>query len=99
MGSWIKSLDVKFQNAILLQPTQPTLANVFQLLEKIEMNMVEEHMVTLGFNKDNPRNSPTPLGQQSWSQPTKDVPPKVKRVEPNLGGVSTSYSGEQGGVN
>jgi hypothetical protein len=29
----------------------------------IEMNMVEKWVVSLGFNKENPRNSPTPLGQ------------------------------------
>jgi hypothetical protein len=40
---------------------ETTLASVFQLLKMIEMNMVEEWVV-LGFNKENPRNSPTPLG-------------------------------------
>jgi hypothetical protein len=43
---WYGILDKKFKcwvwDAILLQPTQPTLVNMFQLLEKIEMNMVEE---------------------------------------------------------
>jgi hypothetical protein len=52
-------------DAILLQLAQPTLVSVFQLSERIEMNMVEERVVTLGFNKENPRNFPTPLGQQS----------------------------------
>jgi hypothetical protein len=29
-------------DAILLQPAQPTLANMFHLSKRIEMNMVEE---------------------------------------------------------
>jgi hypothetical protein len=29
------------------------------------MNMVEEWVVTLGFNKEKPRNFPTPSNQQS----------------------------------
>jgi len=41
------------------------LASVFQLSKRIEMNMVEEWVVTLVFNKENPKNFPTPLGQQS----------------------------------
>jgi hypothetical protein len=53
------------RDAILLQPTQPMLANVFQLLERIEMNMVEEWVVTLGFNKENLKKFPTPSSQQS----------------------------------
>ncbi len=63
---------------MLLQSIQPILASVFQLLAIIEMNMVEEWVVTLGFNKENPRNSPAPLGHQSWGQPTKVGPPKAK---------------------
>jgi hypothetical protein len=40
------------------------------------MNMVEERiMVTLGFNKENPKNSLTPFCQQSQGQPTKVGPP------------------------
>jgi hypothetical protein len=60
-----KEFRRQMRDVILLQLAQPTLANVFQLLERIEMNMVKEQAVTLGFNKDNPRNSPTPLDQQS----------------------------------
>jgi hypothetical protein len=30
----------------------PTLAHVFVLSEKIELNMVEERVVTFGFNRD-----------------------------------------------
>jgi hypothetical protein len=64
---------------------------VFQSSEKIEMNMVEEWVVTLGFDKDNLRNSPTPSSQQSRGQPTEAIPPKAKGAKPNLGGGSTSY--------
>jgi len=55
------------------------------------MNMVEDWVVTLGFNKVNSRNYPTPLNQQSQGQPTKAIPPKAKGGKPNLGGGSTSY--------
>ncbi len=50
------------------------------------MNTVEEWVVTLGFNKDNPRNFPTPSNQQSQGQPTKVVPPKAKGAKSYLGG-------------
>ncbi len=61
------------------------------------MNMVEERMVTFGFNKENPRNFLAPSSQQSQSQPTKVTPPKAKGAKPNSGGGSTSYSTKQGG--
>ncbi len=44
----------------------PTLAHVFALSEKIELNMVEEKVVTFGFNRDT---ATTYRGQQSTSQP------------------------------
>jgi hypothetical protein len=53
------------QNAMLLHPTQLTLVNVFQLSKHIELNMVEECVVILGFGKDKTRNSSTPLTQQT----------------------------------
>jgi hypothetical protein len=63
---------------------------VFQLLKNIEMNMVEEWVVTLGFNKKNPgnffRSTITRLVH------TKVPPPKAKGAKPNSGGGSTSYS-------
>ncbi len=62
----LDELRCQMWDAILLQPTQLALANVFKLLERIEMNMVEEWVVTLRFNKENPKNFPTPSGQQSW---------------------------------
>ncbi len=42
----------------------PTLAHVFALSEKIELNMVEERVVTSGFNRDT---TTTSHGQQSTS--------------------------------
>jgi hypothetical protein len=61
------------------------------------MNMVEEWVVTLGFNKENLRNFPTPLGEQLRSQPTKATPPKAKGAKFDSGGGSTSYLIKQGG--
>jgi len=61
------------------------------------MNMVKERMVTLGFNKENLRNSPTPSGQQSQRQPIKATPPKAKRAKLDSGGGSTSNSTKQSG--
>jgi hypothetical protein len=43
----------------------PTLAHVFALFEKIELNMVEERVVTSGFSRDITIIS---RGQQSTSQ-------------------------------
>jgi hypothetical protein len=44
----------------------PTLAHVFVLCEKIELNMVEEKVVTSGFSRDT---TTTSRGQQSTSSP------------------------------
>jgi hypothetical protein len=44
----------------------PTLAHVFTLFEKIELNMVEERVVTSGFSRDT---TTTSRGQHSTSQP------------------------------
>jgi hypothetical protein len=44
----------------------PTFAHVFVLSEKIELNMVEERVVTFGFSRDT---TTTSRGQQSTSQP------------------------------
>jgi hypothetical protein len=44
----------------------PTLAHVFVLSEKIELNMVEEKVVTSGFSRDT---TITSRGHQSTSQP------------------------------
>jgi hypothetical protein len=61
------------------------------------MNMAEVQVVTLGFNKENPKNFPTPSSQQSRSQPTKVTPLKAKGAKLELGNNSTSYLVEQGG--
>ncbi len=39
--------DIRF-----LQPRQPTMANVFILLEHIELNMIEECVDAFKFSKD-----------------------------------------------
>jgi hypothetical protein len=61
------------------------------------MNMVEEWVVTLGFNKENLKKFPTPSSQQSWIQPTKVVPPRAKGAKPNSSVGSTFYLAKQGG--
>jgi hypothetical protein len=50
----------------LMSDDSPTLAHVCVLSEKIELNMVEEKVVTSGFNRDT---TTTSRGQQSTSQP------------------------------
>ncbi len=50
---------------ILMSDDSPTLVHVFALSEKIELNMVEERVVTSGFSKDI---TTTFRGQQSTSQ-------------------------------
>jgi len=46
----------------LMNDDFPTLAHVFALFEKIELNMVEERLVTFGFSRDT---TTTSRGQQS----------------------------------
>ncbi len=48
----------------LMSDDSPTLAHVFALSKKIELNMVEERVVTSGFSRDT---SITSRGQQSTS--------------------------------
>ncbi len=50
----------------LMSDDSPTLAHVFALSKNIELNMVEERVVTFGFSKDI---ITTSRGQQSTSQP------------------------------
>ncbi len=64
---------------MLFKPTQPTLANVFQLLECIEMNKGGKCVMTLGFNKDNSKNILASIAQQPLGLPNKAVQPKTKR--------------------
>lgn len=61
--------------------------DVFQLLERIKSNMVEEHVVIIRFNKDNPMNSSshTPLfTQQQCGQPNKATSQKAKGTQKGL---------------
>jgi hypothetical protein len=46
----------------LMNDDFPTLAHVFALFEKIELNMVEERLVTFGFSRDT---TTTSRGHQS----------------------------------
>jgi hypothetical protein len=50
----------------LISDDSLTLAHVFALSKKIELNMVEEKVVTSGFSRDT---ATTFRGQQSTSQP------------------------------
>ncbi len=50
----------------LMSDDSPTLAHVFALFKKINLNMVEERVVTSGFSRDT---TTTSHGQQSTSQP------------------------------
>jgi len=61
-----KELRRKTCNVTLMSDDSPTLAHVFALSEKIKLNMVEERVVTSGFNRDIVIIS---RGQQSISQP------------------------------
>ncbi len=61
------------------------------------MNMVEEQVVTFGFNKENPRNYLAPSSHQSQCKSTKVAPPKAKGAKLDSGGGSTSYLAKQGG--
>ncbi len=51
---------------IIMSDDSPTLAHVLALSEKIDLNMVEERVVTSGFSRDT---TTTSRGQQSTSQP------------------------------
>ncbi len=47
-----KELQWRAHNVTLMSDDSPTLAHVFALSEKIELNMVEERVVTSRFNRD-----------------------------------------------
>jgi len=47
-----KELRWRVHDVILMSNDFPTLAHVFALFEKIELNMVEERVVTFGFSRD-----------------------------------------------
>jgi hypothetical protein len=54
----------RIRDATLMNDDSPTLAHVFALYEKIELNMVEERVVTSRFSRDT---ITTSHGQQSIS--------------------------------
>jgi hypothetical protein len=66
---WYGILDKELQRRVcdvtLMSDNFPTLAHVFALSEKIELNMVEERVMTSGFSRDI---AITSRGQQSTSQ-------------------------------
>jgi hypothetical protein len=47
-----KELRRRVRNVTLMSDDSPTLAHVFASFKKIELNMVEERVVTFGFNRD-----------------------------------------------
>jgi hypothetical protein len=47
-----KELRRRTHDVTFMSDNSPTLAHVFALSKKIELNMVEERVVTSGFNKD-----------------------------------------------
>ncbi len=47
-----KELQRKVRNVTLMSDDSPTLAHVFAFSEKIELNMVEERVVTSRFSRD-----------------------------------------------
>ncbi len=47
-----KELRQRVRDVTLMSDDSPTLAHVFVLSNKIELNMVEERVVTSRFNKD-----------------------------------------------
>ncbi|CAM6076652.1 unnamed protein product [Sphagnum tenellum] len=61
-----KELRRRARDVSVMNDDSPTLAHVFALSKKIEFNMVEERVVTFGFNRDIVTTS---RGQQSTSQP------------------------------
>ncbi|CAK9876060.1 unnamed protein product [Sphagnum jensenii] len=87
-NSWIldKELRRRARDVILMSDDSPTLAHVFALSEKIELNMVEERVVTSGFNRD----IVTFREQQSTSQPcTGGGGSRGGQVRPQLGSGGT----------
>ncbi len=59
-----KELRWRIRDVTLMSDDSPTLAHVFALFEKIELNMVEERVVTSRFSRDT---TTTSRGQQSTS--------------------------------
>ncbi len=47
-----KELQRRIRDVTLMSDDSPTLAHVFRLSKNIELNMVEEKVVTSGFSRD-----------------------------------------------
>ncbi len=60
------------------------------------MNMVEERVVILGFNKENPRNFFSTIRSTITKSTHQGCTTKAKGVKPDFNGGSTSYLVEQG---
>jgi hypothetical protein len=56
-----KDLKQGVWNIFITQLTQPTMALVFQVFERIELNMVDEKVVTLRFSRETLKSSPTSI--------------------------------------
>jgi len=82
-----KELQQRACDVTFMSDDSPTLAHVFALSEKIELNMVEERVMTYGFNRDIVT---TFCGQQSTSQPrTSGGGSCGSQVGPQLGSRGT----------
>jgi hypothetical protein len=73
------------------------LALVFQVFKPIELNMVEEKVVTLGFSKETLKPSPTSLTPRSRGHTSRITPQKGKGPKHELDGGSSSYTAKYGG--
>jgi hypothetical protein len=70
---------------------------VFQVLECIELNMIDEKVVTFNFDKETPKPLSTLPTQHAHGQPTKAPPQKGKGFEQESKGDFSSYFVEQKG--
>jgi hypothetical protein len=84
------------KDIVLNQPTQLTLVRVFQILECIELNMIEENVVTLGFYKETPKPLLMPSTQPTRGQPIKASPQEAKGPKHGSRGGFSSYSTKHG---
>ena len=89
-----RELRRRVRDATLLRDTDPTLAIVFTLSERIELNMVNERVVTTGFAKEVPK-----VASTSTSQPTARRPQRERSTtqEPARQRPVPSYAGQQTG--
>ncbi len=69
---------------MLNQPTKLTLTSVFQILECIELNMIEENVATFGFNKETPKPLLMPSTQLACGQSIKASPQRLRGLNMDL---------------